>query len=243
MTTDNYEKIHVGFDRVKCAIHVADIHIRLTKRHTEYREAFEKLYGGIRKSPQETVVVIGGDVLHSKVDLSPEAVQLASEFLKNCADIRPTILVAGNHDCLLTNTQRLDSLTPIVENLDHPNLFYLKETKLYGVGNILFNNMSVFDDQTKYINIKNVPKSIKNKYDTAIALFHGPVHNADTDIGYKINNRTMTAEFFDGHDIVMLGDIHRQQTFYIEEVVTEDELKEIMNTGEWEIIEEFEKNP
>jgi DNA repair exonuclease SbcCD ATPase subunit len=236
MTTDNYEKIRVGFDRVKCAIHVADIHIRLTKRHTEYREALAKLYSGIRKSPLETVVLILGDTLHSKLDLSPEAVQLASEFLKNCADIRPTILVAGNHDCLLTNTQRLDSLTPIVENLNHPNLFYLKETKLYGVGNILFNNMSVFDDQTKYIDIKNVPKSIKNKYDTTIALFHGPVHKANTDIGYKINNRSMTADFFDGHDLVMLGDIHRMQDIYIEHDVNADEAQEIVASNEWSIV-------
>jgi DNA repair exonuclease SbcCD ATPase subunit len=220
---ENYKKIDVGFDKIQCVIHVADIHIRLTKRHQEYREAFEKLYDAIKKSPEQTVVAVLGDALHSKLDLSPEAVQLVGELLKNCADIRPVILVAGNHDCLLTNSHRLDSLTPVVENLNHKNLFYLRDTGLYGVGNILFNNMSVFDEQEKYVNIKEVPKSIKNKFDTTVALFHGPVHNADTDIGYKINNRTMTADFFDGHDLVMLGDIHKMQDIYIEHDVDADE--------------------
>lgn len=236
MAADNHEKIDIEFNKVKCVIHLADIHIRLTKRHNEYKEVFDKLYAGIKKSPEETIIVIGGDVFHSKLDLSPEAVQLASEFLKNCADIRPTILIAGNHDCLLTNAHRLDSLTPIIENLNHSNLFYLKKTGLYGVGNILFNNMSVFDDQSKYINIKNVSKSIKNKYDTTIALFHGPVHNANTDIGYKINNRSMTADFFDGHDLVMLGDIHRMQDIYIEHNVNADEAQEIVASNEWSIV-------
>jgi len=205
---DTYEKLDIGFDKVKCVVHLADVHIRLTKRHNEYREAFEKVYDGLRKTPTNTLILNLGDVFHSKVDLSPEAIQLASEFLKNCADIRPTIVIAGNHDCLLTNSSRMDSLSPIVNNLNHSKLFYLKESKLYGAGNILFNNMSVFDDPTKYLNIKTVVKSISNQFDCKVALFHGPVHEAMTDIGYQISNRTIVPSIFDGHDIAMLGDIH-----------------------------------
>lgn len=205
---DTYEKLDIGFDKVKCVIHLSDVHIRLTKRHGEYREVFEKVYEGIKKSPPNTLIVNSGDTFHSKIDLSPEAVSLASEFLKKLADLRPTILIAGNHDCLLTNSTRLDSLSPIVDNLNHPNLFYLKETKLYGAGNILFNNMSVFDEPTKYIQMKDVVKSIKTKFDCTVALFHGPVDQAKTEIGYQITNRSVTTDTFEGHDIAMLGDIH-----------------------------------
>ena len=35
-------------------LHVADIHIRLTQRHDEYTEAFEKLYTAIDKTPSTT---------------------------------------------------------------------------------------------------------------------------------------------------------------------------------------------
>lgn len=228
---------------VETIMHLADVHVRLIKRHDEYREAFAKVYAYAKTLPKNSFILIAGDVLHSKVDLSPEGVQLTSEFLKNLADIRPTVLISGNHDCLLTNKTRLDSLSPIVDNLDHSNLFYLRKTGLYGVGNVLLNNMSVFDEMTHYLDIKKLTKKIKGAFDTKIALFHGGVHGSLTDMGYVIENKIVPREFFDGHDIVMLGDIHKMQTFYIEKVVEEDDLEEYMNSGEWEIVEEFEQNP
>ena len=208
---DTYEKLDIGLDKVDYVVHVSDIHIRLTKRHEEYREAFAKFYDFLRNTPKNTIVINTGDTLHSKIDLSPEAVQLTTEFLKNCADIRPTILIAGNHDCLLTNTTRLDSLTPIVDALNHCHLFYLKQTKLYGAANLLINNMGVFDDPTKFIKMKDVTKQIKTNFDTKIALYHGGVLHAMTDIGYEVTDKSVTNDLFDGHDIAMLGDIHMAQ--------------------------------
>jgi len=240
---DAYKKIDVGFDKVECVVHMADIHIRLTQRHVEYREVFEKIYEYTKATPRNTLIVVGGDVLHAKCDLSPEAVQLASEFLKNLADIRPTILIAGNHDCLLTNSNRLDSLSPIVDNLAHDKLFYFKKTGLYGVGNILFNNMSVFDDVTSFIDIKKISKKIKNEFDTTVALFHGGVHGSMTDLGYLIENKVAPRDFFDGHDIVMLGDIHKAQTFFIEKVITLEEAEEFGTSDvsdEWVVVDDAE---
>ena len=209
---DTFEKLPTKLDKIDYIVHVSDVHIRLTKRHDEYREAFSKLYSEIQKTPENTVIINTGDTFHSKVDLSPEAVQIGGEFLKKCADIRPTIIIAGNHDCLLTNTTRLDSISPIVDALNHNNLFYLKESKLYGFANLLINNMSVFDDATKYIRMKNVMKRIKINFDAKIALYHGGVLNAKTDVGYTITDKTVTNELFDGHDMALLGDIHMAQT-------------------------------
>jgi DNA repair exonuclease SbcCD ATPase subunit/DNA repair exonuclease SbcCD nuclease subunit len=208
---DTYTKLDVGFDKIKCIVHLADIHIRLTKRHEEYREAFEKLYDGIKKTPDNTLIVVAGDLMHSKIDLQPEAIQLASEFLKNLVALRPVILIAGNHDALLSNSRRLDSLTPIVDNLNCEKLFYLKKSGLFGAGNVLFNNMSIFDDPTTYLNSTEIVKSIRLKFDCVVALFHGPVDQAETDIGYRINNRAITTQMFEGNDIAMLGDIHMIQ--------------------------------
>lgn len=209
---DTFEKLKTTLDKVEHIVHVSDVHIRLTKRHDEYREAFSKLYSEIQKTPENTIIINTGDTFHSKVDLSPEAVQLGGEFLKKCADLRPTIMIAGNHDCLLTNTTRLDSISPIVDALNHSNLFYIKESKLYGFANLLINNMSVFDDPTKYIRMKNVMKKIKMNFDASIALYHGGVLNAKTDIGYEITDKTITNELFDGHHMALLGDIHMAQT-------------------------------
>lgn len=239
--TDTYEKIDVGMDKIDAVMHLADVHIRLIKRHDEYRAAFDKTYAHARTLPKNSVILIAGDLVHSKVDLSPEAVQVASEFLKNLADIRPVILISGNHDCLLTNKTRLDSLTPIVNNLNHKSLFYWKKNGLFGVGNILFNNMSVFDDVTHYVNIKKITKKIQNQFDTKVALFHGGIHGSMTDVGYLIENKIVPPEFFDGHDIVMLGDIHKAQTFYIEKVMpleSVEEYSKLPESNDWFVVDE-----
>ena len=81
-------------EKFKNVFHIADIHLRLTKRHDEYNQVFERLYKAIEKTPSETVVTVLGDVLHSKSDLSPECVKITSEFLQNLADRRPTILIS-----------------------------------------------------------------------------------------------------------------------------------------------------
>lgn len=208
---ETYEKLKTNMSTVDNIVHVSDIHIRLTKRHDEYREVFADLYGKIKNTPENTIIVNTGDTFHSKVDLSPEAVQLASEMFKAMADLRPTIIIAGNHDCLLTNTTRLDSISPVVDALNHPNLYYLKESKLYGFADILFNNMCIFTDHLQFVKMKKVAKKLQYQFNHKIALFHGGVFNAMTDVGYAVTNRNITNELFDGHDIAMLGDIHMAQ--------------------------------
>ena len=192
--------------------HIGDIHIRLTKRHDEYDEAFKKLYAAADNTPESTLIYVAGDVFHNKADLSAEAVEIVSNLLKTLADKRPTILIAGNHDAMLNNKNRLDSLTPVVNAIHHPNLYYLKESEIYIIGDVLFNNYSVFTDADKYIKYADIPSKYKNETNYTIALYHGPVLNAITDIGYTINNRTITSDTFDGHQMVMLGDIHKHQT-------------------------------
>ena len=192
-------------------LQIADVHIRLNKRHDEYKEVFQKLYDEIKKTPETTVVALVGDVFHSKSDLSPECVQMASDLFKHIADLRPLLLVAGNHDATLSNKSRLDSLTPIVDALNHPNLYYLKTTGLYGLANILWNNMCVFDSPERYILGKDIPSIYRNEYEHIIALFHGAVDRASLDTGYAISNPSILPPLFDYNDIALLGDIHKRQ--------------------------------
>ena len=192
-------------------MHVADIHIRLNKRHDEYKEVFANFYEEVKKSPPNTLVALLGDVFHSKSDLSPECIQMATDLFKAIADIRPLILVAGNHDATLSNKSRLDSLTPLVDSLNHPNLFYLKTTGLYGFGNILFNNMCVFDSPERYIAGNTIPDVYRNQYEHIIAMFHGAMDKAALETGYAISNPTFMPPMFDWNDIALLGDIHKKQ--------------------------------
>ena len=89
------------FDKLKYIHHISDIQIRNLKRHKEYEEVFERTYEEVRKYPDNAVAYIGGDIAHSKTEMSPELVDQLSRLFKNLADIVPTIIIAGNHDCFI----------------------------------------------------------------------------------------------------------------------------------------------
>lgn len=197
---------NVPFKKLQHVVHIADVHIRLFRRHDEYEKAFETLYTDIKsKNLSEFVIVLAGDIVHAKTDMTPEMVQVASRFLSNLADIAPTVLIAGNHDCNLANSHRLDSLTPIVENLNHPNLIYQKYSGIVTIADTDFAVCSIFDEQDAW------PKAVDCSSHNKIALYHGPVHGALTDANFVITNRHVHVSNFSGYDMVMLGDIHRHQ--------------------------------
>ena len=105
-------KIEILTNECNCVdniFHLSDIHIRLYQRQEEYKEIFEKTYSTLLKLPKENnIIVITGDVLHSKIELSPECETITIDFFTKLAEIYPTIFIAGNHDALLTNRNRLD---------------------------------------------------------------------------------------------------------------------------------------
>lgn len=184
--------------------HISDLHIRLYKRHKEYEQVFKRLFQYIQDTKTEdSIIFLGGDIVHNKTDMSPELIETTSNFLKGCADILPTILIAGNHDANLNST-RLDALTPIVNSLNHPNLHYWKDSGVYKFGGISFSVFGILDNPENWIK----GSDIKGKY--KIGLHHGPI------IGSKTETQTIDTgiklDVFDGLDIVMCGDIHVQQT-------------------------------
>ena len=105
--------------------HLADTHIRNLKYHKEYKEVFDKIYKDLKKEKVDFIIHCG-DICHTKTQISPEYVEMASNFLSSLADIAPTYVILGNHDGNLRNGNRQDSITPIAEALDHKNLHLLK---------------------------------------------------------------------------------------------------------------------
>jgi DNA repair exonuclease SbcCD nuclease subunit len=193
--------------RLKKIYHIADIHIRNVKRHNEYRQVFEKMFEEIRKrGTEDSIIYLAGDIAHAKLELSPELVREISWLFTECSKHCETILITGNHDCNMNNSDRLDVLTPIVEALNLPNFTYLKDTQVYAIGGIDFGVFSIFDRK------ENWPKGNTLSSNKKIALFHGPVDNSQTDIGYTVSSRHFTTEMFDGYDLALLGDIHKRQT-------------------------------
>jgi DNA repair exonuclease SbcCD ATPase subunit len=193
-------------NKLKKIFHIADIHIRNVKRHTEYRIVFEKMFEEIRKrGTDDSLIYLAGDIAHAKLELSPELVREISWLFTECSKHCETILITGNHDCNMNNSDRLDVLTPIVDALNLPNFTYLRDTQVYSIGGVDFGVFSILDKK------ENWPKADTLFGNKKIALFHGPIDNSTTDIGYTVSSRHFTTDIFDGYDLALLGDIHKRQ--------------------------------
>lgn len=189
--------------------HISDIHIRNSIRHDEYREVFQKLYEFIRTDRDEnSVIILTGDIVHAKTDMTPEATMLQLELYRNLSDMCTTVIITGNHDTNLNNKRKLDALTPIIEAMDHPNLHYWKYNGVYELGDVSFSVMSVYSNPDMYFLANEIETDNKK-----IALFHGGIDKSKTDIGFEIKNKNMPLSLFDGFDLVLLGDIHKSPQF------------------------------
>tara|TARA_R110000744_G_scaffold73536_2_gene147204 strand:+ start:22529 stop:25705 length:3177 start_codon:yes stop_codon:yes gene_type:complete len=199
-------KIDVGFEKVECIAHIADVHIRNLRRHKEYKQVFSNLYRDLKDNlPANSLIYLAGDIAHAKTEMSPELIEMTSDLFTKLSKIAPTILIAGNHDCNLNNKSRLDALTPIVDSLQLDNFYYLRDNGTYEIADCVFNVMSVFNQPEDYI----LSKDIKTEK-TKLALYHGSVESATTDVGFKLPGE-VTTDIFNGYDMVLLGDIHKQQ--------------------------------
>ena len=205
--------VKVPFRKLKHIHHISDIQIRNLKRHKEYEEVFERTYEEIKKHKDNAVVYIGGDIAHSKTEMSPELVDQLSRLFKNLADICPTILIAGNHDCNLNNRSRMDVLSPIVNNLKHPSLHYLKNSGVYKCADVKFVVWDVWEKEDDYIEAKDFDGKTK------IVLFHGTVDKSETDLGFFLPSDVKIAKF-KGYDMGLLGDIHKRQHLNKKETIS-----------------------
>ena len=181
--------------------HISDTHIRNLKYHKEYRAVFSQMYDQLRKDKPD-IIVHCGDLAHTKVNLSPEYFDLATDFLKNLADIAPLIIIPGNHDGNLRNTARQDAITPLVTALDHPQIHLLRASgEFVWDDNLTFNVLSVFDTESW---IKPTEKEKIN-----IALYHGSISGCETSLGWVMEHGENDVSIFEGFDYALLGDIHK----------------------------------
>jgi DNA repair exonuclease SbcCD ATPase subunit/DNA repair exonuclease SbcCD nuclease subunit len=181
--------------------HISDTHIRNLKFHKQYRVAFEDMYKKLKKLKPDYIVHTG-DIAHRKTDISPELVEMTTDFFRGLTAVAPTHIILGNHDGNLRNDNRQDAITPIVEAMEDSNLFLHKfsgEVKLKK--NITLNVLSVFDKENWIVTPTN-DKRIN------IALYHGSVSGCKTDTGFMLEHG-IDISILSEHDYAMLGDIHK----------------------------------
>jgi len=201
--------------------HLADIHIRKLHRFVEYRDVFDRLYVKLKEAKPD-LIYIGGDIVHGKLDTSPEETRLVAEFFLSLADISDLLVIPGNHDCNLNNASREDVLSPIIDLVKqiNPRIHFWKKTGVYEMGGCQFGHLSVFD-MTKdgKPNAKNIPRAKDIEGEHKIAIYHGGVGNFQVDTGLVMSDEHVNVIDFDGYDLVLLGDIHKRQFLNDDETV------------------------
>jgi len=198
---------------IKTIAHLSDIHIRKLHRFVEYRQVFKRLYKQLKELKPD-LIYVGGDIVHGKLDTSPEEVRLVSNFFLSLCKIAPTIVIPGNHDCNLNNKSREDTLSPIVDLVKkiNPNIHYWKKSGIYTVDDVDFGVLSIYDrDKEGNQLTDNLPDPKTLRAHKTIALFHGGVGSHTYDNGFQVNEGDVTLKTFSGYDITMLGDIHKRQ--------------------------------
>ena len=181
--------------------HVSDIHIRKLRYHKEYKVVFQELYEKLKEEKPD-IIVNTGDTFHTKLDMSPEAIKMMSDLFVGLADIAPYHMILGNHDMNLKNSGRLDAISPIVENLNHPNIHFHKYSSIVEVAdNIDLHVLSIVDPENWQTEL---PKDRVN-----IALYHGSVVGSVTDSGWMMTHGDISLDELEKYDYAMLGDIHK----------------------------------
>lgn len=191
---------------IKKIVHFSDLHIRLFKDHDLYRNILIDMLNQFREIKPDRIVFTG-DLLHSKNQLTPEAIEMSSWVLTECSKIAKIILIPGNHDANLKNDERLDSITPIVNNLNNSNIVYYKNRGVYEDENVSWCVYSQFQG--------NIPPEIDTAVGFKIGLFHDPVAGLTTDLGFDFGSHAYDVEKFNGLDLVLCGDVHKRAVFNI----------------------------
>jgi DNA repair exonuclease SbcCD nuclease subunit len=191
---------------IKKLIHFSDLHIRLFKDHELYRSILETAIEQWRELEPDRIVFTG-DLVHSKNQLTPELIEMVSWVLTECAKITKTIIIPGNHDAVISNLDRLDTLSPIINSLNNNNIVYYKDRGVYEDENVSWCVYSQFQG--------NIPPDIMESKGKRIGLFHGPISGLKTDLGFEFGEEAYEIEKFDGLETVLCGDIHKRAEFQI----------------------------
>jgi len=202
--------------KIKCVIHCSDIHIRPFQRLKEYAETLSVFVDKCREvaseyEKDEVRILISGDIAHSKIDISNEMITFASFFLRQLEEIATVIVIAGNHDLLVNNMSRVDTLTALFETANFSNCRFLDMMLGYESGlvedeNIVWALYSIYDGFARP-DIESIENREKKK---VIGLFHGMINGATLNNGTVIDD-ALDGNYFNGCDCVMAGDIHKRQ--------------------------------
>lgn len=201
---------------------MADLHIKNDVKGAHMEEKMTSLIKKIYEitkeyNKDEVRIVIVGDIFESKIRVSNEAHTLFHSLLNALDKIAITYIIAGNHDMIQGNKDKMDSITPTFKIANaYKNVTFLDRFLDYKSGyaiddNVIFALYSMFDNYTNP-NIEGLKGDDPNK--RIIGLYHGDIVGSVTDTGYT-SDCGIDTSIFNGCDCIMAGHIHKYQKIRI----------------------------
>lgn len=207
--------------KIKKIFQISDLHIRLQKRHDEFEKQFEKLFDKMREEKPDRLVITG-DLVHSKVNCSPELFSMLSKLLSVASTlVEYVIIIPGNHDTIL-ESERLDAITPVIDALNNPKLIYIKDSGCFvdpGDDSVVWTHWSIFENYKSPEIKKYRENNDPNNEKSYIGLFHGVLQGSYNALNYDFEGEGFEIDNFVDADIVMAGDIHKYQYWRGGEIV------------------------
>lgn len=203
---------------IKKIVHVSDIHITPYQHHELFKNQLTKFIVDVKQNVEgynheEIRIVLTGDIVDKKISISNELNDMLSWFFHELLQIGFVVILPGNHDFLVNNQERQDSLSPTIDIINkllkHPDgseyLRYYKDQGVYKDENVNWVIYSLYQENKK-------PEFEREEGEFYIGLFHGQIQGMSTDLGYKFDDGYATLNFVD-LDLVLAGDIHKRQVF------------------------------
>ena len=200
----------------------SDIHIPQLKGITEIKEILSRFLTECKKivegedGPENVRIVVAGDIFHNKNQITPESIMAANWFFSELDKICKTFIVIGNHDFLMNNTGRVDSLSPLFEIGSYKQVYFLDkelglQSGIYKDDNIawcLYSSFTGFN--TPEIEMfREADSGTSNPADVYVGVIHGDVNGAITTTN-RVTENGLDPGIFDGCDFVIAGHIHKR---------------------------------
>ena len=201
----------------------ADIHFPSVKGISELEEHLQRFIEKCKKvieeegNPENVRIVICGDIFDAKIATTNESILAVHRFFSQLNKLCKTIVIAGNHDFLMNNLNRVDSISPLFEIGEYENVVFLDkelgfESGILNDDNVawcLYSSFAGFNTPDIAVH-KEAMKGVENAPITYVGLIHGDVNGAITVTNY-VSENGIDPGVFDGCDFVIAGHIHKRQ--------------------------------
>jgi DNA repair exonuclease SbcCD nuclease subunit len=201
-------------------ISCADIHIPSLKGIEELKEILKTFLNQCNEivkndGPDNVRIVILGDIFHQKITITNESILCANWFFTELDKLCKTYVIIGNHDFLMNNTGRVDSLSPLFEIGNYKQVYFLDKELNYQSGIYVDDNIawclysSFTGFNTPDIEMHKEANKEKSPY-LYVGLIHGDVNGAIT-VTNRVTENGLDPTVFNGCNFVMAGHIHKRQ--------------------------------